>query len=188
MMTHPVTAFMLQRNSTPSLSAPAPSGAVLDSIFQAALRAPDHGRLRPWRYLIIEGDSLNKLGDLFAESAKASDSSLSLEQEKKFRKMPLRAPMVIVAIAKVQSHHKIPEIEQTVSLGVGVGYLLLALQAEGFGGMWRTGPLAYNKGVHKGLGLAEGEHIVGFLYAGTPEGKSKSVPQNDMNDFVTRWA
>ena len=187
-MTHPVTAFMLQRNSTPSLSAPAPSGAVLDSIYQAALRAPDHGKLRPWRYLTIEGDALNKLGDLFAESSKLENSNLSPEQENKFRKMPLRAPMVIVAIAKIQANHKIPEIEQTVSLGVGVGYLLLALQAEGFGGMWRTGPLAYNKGVHKGLNLNKGEHIVGFLYVGTPEGKAKSIPQNNISDFVARWA
>ena len=186
-MTHPVTAFMLQRNSTPNLSAPAPSGGVLDSIFQAALRAPDHGRLRPWRYLIIEGGSLHKLGDLFAESFKANDSNLSPEKENKFRKMPLRAPMVIVAVAKIQAHHKIPEIEQAVSLGAGVGYLLLALQAEGFGGMWRTGPLAYNKDVHKGLGLANEERIVGFLYAGTPTGKPKLIPQNDLSDFITHW-
>ena len=187
-MTHPVTAFMLERNSIPALSAPAPSGAVLDSIFQAALRAPDHGKLRPWRYLTVDGYALNKLGDLFAESSKAIDPSISIEQENKFRKMPLRAPMVIVAIAKIQVHHKIPEIEQTISLGVGVGYLLLALQAEGFGGMWRTGPLAYNKGVHKGLGLVEGEQIVGFLYAGTPEGKTKAIPNNNISDFITPWA
>ena len=187
-MTHPVTAFMLQRNSMPNLSAPAPSGAVLDVVFQAALRAPDHGRLRPWRYLTIEGDALNKLGNLFAESSKTDDPNISIEQENKFRKMPLRAPMVIVAIAKTHTHHKIPEIEQTVSLGVGVGYLLLALQAEGFGGMWRTGPLAYNKWVHKGLGLVDGECVVGFIYAGTPEGKAKSIPQHNIGDFIAPWS
>lgn len=187
-MTHPVTAFMLQRNSIPNLSSPAPSGAVLDSIFQSALRAPDHGRLRPWRYLTIEGNALHKLGDLFAESAKTDDPSLSLEQEIKFKKMPLRAPMIIVAVANIQTNHKIPEIEQTVSAGVGVGYLLLALQAEGFGGMWRTGPLAYNKAVHKGLGLTQSEQIVGFLYTGTPKGKIKSIPHLTASDFITRWA
>lgn len=187
-MTHPVTAFMLERNSTPTLSAPAPNGRVLESIFQAALRAPDHGKLRPWRYLTIEGGALIKLGGLFADSLKTGDPSITIEQENKFRKMPLRAPMIIVAIASVQAQHKIPEIEQTVSLGVGVGYLLLALQAEGFGGMWRTGPLAYNKGVHKGLGLADSEQIVGFLYVGTPEGKTKAIPQNTTSDFVASWA
>ncbi len=187
-MTHPVTAFMLERNSMPALSAPAPTGAVLGSIFQAALRAPDHGKLRPWRYLTVNGEALYKLGNLFAESSRADDPTISVEQENKFRKMPLRAPMIVVAIAKTQAHHKIPEIEQLISLGAGVGYLLLALQAEGFGGMWRTGPLAYNKGVHKGLGLVEGERIVGFLYIGTPEGKAKAIPQNNTDDFITPWA
>ena len=187
-MAHLVTEYLLQRNSFPRLCAPAPDMESLDLIFKGALRAPDHGMLMPWRYLIIEGlAKLQKLGDLFADSALLADPSLSQEQQDKFRKMPLRAPMVIVAIANVKDHPKIPSIERTLSAGAGVGYLLLLLQAEGYGGMWRTGPLAYNQFVRKGLGLSEDEQLVGFIYAGTPEGKTKAIPQHAVDDFVTCW-
>ncbi len=186
-MAHPVTEFLLQRNSSPRLSQPAPSSKQLETIFNAALRAPDHAMLRPWRYLVIQGAGLEELGEIYATSAIAADTQLSHEQQDKFRKMPHRAPMVIVAIAKLQEHAKVPEIEQVISTGVGVGYLLLALQAEGFGGMWRTGPLAYSDHVCRGLGLADNEKIVGFLYVGTPEGKAKPLPQHNVDDFVSHW-
>ncbi|WP_250658529.1 nitroreductase family protein [Alkalimarinus coralli] len=186
-MSHPVTEFLLQRNSFARLTSPAPEGELLDTLFQTALRAPDHAMLRPWRYLVIEGDALKRLGDLFASSALNADPDLSPAQQEKCRKMPTRAPMIIVAIASTQENPKVPEIEQIVSVGVGVGYLLVALQAEGFGGMWRTGPLAYNPEVKKGLGLTAEEHIAGFLYVGTPEGKPKAVPTHDVNTYVKKW-
>lgn len=186
-MPHPVTDLLLKRNSSARLTFPAPDGMLLNTLFQAAFRAPDHGLLRPWRYLVIEGDGLERLGELFVASALRETPELSQVQQDKFRKMPTRAPMVIVAIASTQEHVKIPEIEQVISAGVGVGYLLLSLQAEGYGGMWRTGPLAYNIDVQKGLGLTRQESIVGFLYVGTPEGKSKAIPAHDISTFVKKW-
>lgn len=186
-MPHPVTDFLIQRNSSAKLTSPAPDSGLLNTLFQTAFRAPDHGLLRPWRYLVIEGDGLERLGELFLESALTASPDLPQAQRDKFRKMPLRAPMVIVAIASIEADVKIPEIEQVMSAGVGVGYLLLSLQAEGYGGMWRTGPLAYNVDVAKGLGLTDQEKIVGFLYVGTPEGKAKAIPSHDVNAFVTKW-
>lgn len=186
-MPHPVTELLLQRNSSAVLSAPAPDKALLDTLFQAAFRAPDHRALRPWRYLVIENEGLDELGKLFEASALADDPELPEAKCEKCRKMPSRAPMVIIAIASPQEHEVVPEIEQLLTVGVGVGYLLLALQAEGFGGMWRTGPMAYNKAVHQGLGLAESEHIVGLLYVGTPEGKTKAIPSHEVGEFVKTW-
>lgn len=186
-MPHPVTELLLQRNSSAKLTFPAPDGALLDTLLQAAFRAPDHGLLRPWRYLVIEGDGLERLGELFVASALHESPDLTQAQQEKFRKMPARAPMVIVAIASIQEATKIPEIEQVMATSVGVGYLLLSLQAEGFGGMWRTGPLAYNTETRKGLGLADNETIVGFLYVGTLDGKAKAIPNHDINTFVKQW-
>lgn len=186
-MPHSVTDLLLKRNSSARLTFPAPDGTLLDTLFQAAFRAPDHGLLKPWRYLVIEGDGLDRLGDLFVASALHECPQLSLVQQDKFRKMPSRAPMIIVAIASTHEHVKIPEIEQIMAAGVGVGYLLLSLQAEGFGGMWRTGPLAYNSEIHKGLGLTQQERLIGFLYVGTPEGKAKVVPSHDVKTFVKKW-
>lgn len=186
-MAHPVTEFLMERNSSPRLTAPAPSCEQLELIFKTALRAPDHAMLRPWRYMVIEGEGLEALGDVYVTSAKAADVQLTPEQQEKFRRMPQRAPMVIVAIAHLQEHAKVPEVEQIISTGVGLGYLLLALQAEGFGGMWRTGPLAYDEKVARGLGLKANEKIVGFLYVGTPEGKAKPLPQNNVSDYVSSW-
>ena len=186
-MPHPVTDLLLQRNSSAKLTTPAPDGILLNTLFQTAFRAPDHGLLRPWRYLVVEGEGLDRLGELFVASALKATPDLSQAQQDKFRKMPARAPMVVVAIASIQEQVKIPEIEQVMSAGVGVGYLLLSLQAEGYGGMWRTGPLAYNVDVHNGLGLAPQEKIIGFLYIGTPEGKAKAIPSHDIDTFVKKW-
>lgn len=186
-MPHPVTDLLLQRNSSAKLTHPAPGSTLLNTLFQGAFRAPDHGLLKPWRYLVIEGDGLDRLGDLFLTSALKATPDLPQAQQDKFRKMPTRAPMIIVAIASIQEQVKIPEVEQVMSASVGVGYLLLSLQAEGYGGMWRTGPLAYNVDVQKGLGLTHHEQIIGFLYVGTPEGKAKAIPQHDINTYVKKW-
>ena len=146
-----VMEALLKRSSEPRLEAPAPDPATLENAFACAARAPDHALLRPWRYLIIEGDeALNALGELFA--ATCGDGASEKEREKRCKKA-LRAPMVIVGVASYQSHPKVPEIEQSMSAAVGMGYLLLALESAGFGGMWRTGAMAHDPAIKRGLGL-----------------------------------
>lgn len=179
-----VTEFLLNRASEPRLEAPAPDAATLDRAFACAARAPDHALLRPWRYLVIQGDGLIALGELFA-SARA-DSSEQKKREKMTKKAQ-RAPMVIVGIASPKKHHKVPEVEQILSAGAGVSYLGLALQDAGYGVMWRTGNLAYNPAVLTGLGLEEGESIIAFLYTGTASSAKPKVPRPELADFVTRW-
>ena len=191
--------LLCQRVSSPRLTEPAPNKQELDLVFKSALRAPDHMMLRPWRYLVIEGEARHKLGELFLSSAKLS-SEEQTEQSKgnfveemtefkaeKFKMMPMRAPMLIVAIASLVDHPKVPHEEQILSCGVGVGYMLLALQVLGYGGVWRTGDIALNKYVHKGLGLKSNESIVGFLYLGTPVGEPKPVPNFNPQDYFSNW-
>lgn len=156
-----------ERRSLPQLGSPAPDAAVLARVFAAAARAPDHRLLRPWRYLVIEGDGLDRLGELFVDAVTASDPERAARDGERLRQMPKRAPMVIVAVLAAQAHATVPDWEQWLSLGASVQNLLLALHAERFGAMWRTGDLAEHPAVRAGLGLADGEHIGGFLYVGT---------------------
>ncbi len=186
-MTHPLVEMICNRVSYPRLTEPAPDQDVLENIYRSALRAPDHMLLRPWRYLVIQGDARVALGQLFCDAALADDPQVSISQQEKFRTMPMRAPMIVVGIAKPSPHPKVPLEEQLVSCGVGMGYMLLSLQAEGFGGIWRTGPLASDETVRAGLGVKEHETIVGFLYLGTPQGEGKSVPHFELDDFFVNW-
>jgi nitroreductase len=179
--------LLSSRVSHPRLSEPAPSGAQLEAIYQAALRTPDHMRLKPWRYMVLEGDSLVRLGELFCQAANAEEGTLSEAQEAKYRAMPLRAPMMIIGISKNIEHAKVPIEEQQVSCGVAMGYMLLAIQAQGFGGMWRTGSLAFNAYLKAELAMAPEESIVGFLYIGTPVGDPKTLGPVDSSNYFQTW-
>ncbi len=177
---------ILNRASEPRLIAPAPDRALLDRVLACAARAPDHALLRPWRYLVVEGEGLDALGELFASAADDPDQGLDKDRDK-LRRMPLRAPMMIIGICSPRPHPKVPEIEQMMSAGVGLGYALLALEAAGFGAMWRTGEVAYHPRIREGLGLAEHERIAGYLYVGSVESRKPAVPRPALSDFVSRW-
>ncbi|XKH01011.1 nitroreductase [Marinobacter nauticus] len=176
-----VTQFLLNRTSEPRLQAPAPGKEVLEQAFQCAGRAPDHALLRPWRYLVLEGEALTQLGEAFAGAC----ANNATEQElTKARNAPLRAPMIIVGIASPKQHPKVPEVEQILAVGSGMTLLSLALNDAGFGTMWRTGAVAYAQSVHSALGLDEGESIVGFLYTGSVIVEKPRVPRPENNEFV----
>ncbi len=177
------------RISCPALAEPGPTPEQLDAIYRAALRAPDHGLLRPWKFLELTGEALNRLGEVLLKAALANDPALSEDQQRRITGLPLRAPCVIVVVAKVRPHEKIPEIEQLMSATCAAQNMMLAAHALGLGIMWRTGAPAFDPGVHAGLGLEQGDQVVGFLYVGTPAGSCKSVPELDPADFVERpWS
>lgn len=180
-----VMEAMLNRSSEPRLTTPAPDAETLEKAFACAARAPDHALLRPWRYLVIEGDeALSALGDLFASTC---EDSVPEKAREKLRNKAMRAPMVIVGIASHRNHPKVPDIEQTMSAAVGMGYLLLALETAGYGGMWRTGDLAYHPDIAKGLQLSDQEIITGFLYTGSVSTSKPPVPRPNQKEFVSRW-
>lgn len=175
--------LILNRQSCNQLAAPAPSGAVLENILQAGLRVPDHGALTPWRFIISEGESLDRLGRYF-ESA-AFNLGKSEKDLDKAAKAPLRAPMVITVVGKISAHAKVPEIEQFMSAGCVVMAMQMAAQAQGFNGIWRTGWFAYDNSIKDKLGLVDHEHIVGYLYLGTPTMSCKKIRQLESANFVT---
>jgi len=175
------------RTSSPRLSGDVPSAEVLEGLFQAALRAPDHAKLRPWRFLLVSGSDRNILGDLFAKAKLEDNPELSNLELEKIRSKPLRAPLVLVAIASIQTHPKVPEIEQVLSTGAAVQNLLLAAYASNVGAMWRTGSMAFHATVMTGLGLDSNEQIVGFVYIGEQQGKSKQVTPLDSQQYFKIW-
>ena len=175
-----------QRVSCPALNDPAPTSEQLDVMFQAALRAPDHGAIRPWRFLLVEGEGRQKLGELFLQAAKMDEPELSDEKQQKILNMPLRAPSMIVVIAATKEHPKVPDVEQQISAGCAAQNIILAAHAQGLGAMWRTGDMAYHPVVKSGLGVADAESIVGYVYLGTPR-KLRRAPQHDVSSFVSTW-
>ena len=175
------------RRSSPRLTTPAPSSEQLDAIVQSALRAADHALLRPSRYLLLQEESLTRLGELFVAADVADGVSLSAEQQEKILKKPLRAPTIIVAIARLQDHPKVPTIEQEYSAAAAVQCMSIAAYAQGLGSMWRTGSKAYHETVRTGLGVNANEKIVGFLYLGTPCGPLKGLVEHKSKDHITSW-
>jgi nitroreductase len=178
----------LTTRATPlELGDPAPTHAELSGVLAAALRAPDHGRLRPWRFLSISGESRLRLGELFASSLQHRDPRASAENLERERQKALRAPLIIVAIAAIKANPKIPAVEQLLSAGAAVQNILVACHARGFGASWKTGDAAYDPKVKEALGLRGTEEIVGFLYIGTPKAMPRPTAPLDPAGFLEAW-
>jgi nitroreductase len=178
---------LLNRVSVPRLVDPAPDAAQRELLFAAALRAPDHGQLRPFRFLTVEGAAREQMGELLAQALKLSGAEPNAQALEKARLGPLRAPLVVVVIAKLQDHFKVPKQEQRITAACAAHAILNAAFAMGVGGVWRTGDLAYSAHVAKGLGLEAGEEVVAFLYLGTPQNEPRTAPKQDTAEFVSKW-
>lgn len=180
--------LLLQRNSHPKLGGDVPDDETLAFIYQAALRAPDHGNLRPWQFIEFTGEGRQRLGQVFADSLKKEQPDADEAALRKRQNMPLRAPVVIAVIARVVvDHPKVPVVEQVISAGAAAQNILLAAHAKGLGAMWRTGDVAFEASVKTGLDLNDNDQIVGFIYLGEIEGRTKPVPEHDNHEFVQRW-
>ena len=180
-----ITDFLLYRVSAPRLGGNAPSATQREIIFQAALRAPDHAQLRPWRFFSIEGTARQHLGKAFADGLKTDNPELSTEQYEKAAKSLLRAPWIVVVVVSPTPHPKVPLLEQQLAAGCGAHAMLYAAHAQKIGAIWRTGEKAYHPAVHQHLKLKDNEQILGFLYFGEPLGKLKAAPKIDSENFVT---
>ncbi len=175
------------RNSVNLLTEPGASDEQLQNIFKAGLRACDHKDLRPWQFLLIEGDARSKFGELMVKVKTEQDGEKpSDNMTYRLSSKPLRAPTIIVVVAKIKEHDKVPEIEQVLSAGAAAQMMMTAAHAQGLGAIWRSGSLMFHPAMRSGLGLEESDKIVGFLYIGTPQ-KAKPVPELDPKDFIKIW-
>ncbi|HLI10793.1 MAG TPA: nitroreductase [Alphaproteobacteria bacterium] len=174
------------RASAIKLREPGPSRHELDQIMAAAVNAPDHGKLHPWRFIVIEGEARRRFGVLLADALRRREPDAPGARLEAERAKPLRAPMLVVVVGRPDTGSKIPEIEQIVSAGAAAQSIVLAVHALGYGCFWRTGAAAYDAMVKRGLGLAEVERVIGFLHLGTVEvpGRPREI---DPLAFVSWW-
>jgi nitroreductase len=179
--------LLLGRTSALKLAEPAPSAEELDVVLRSAVRAPDHGRLRPWRFVVIQADQRERFGELMADSLRARSSDVSPELLQRERAKAMRAPVIVVVAACVRTDRNIPAIEQIASASAAAQNIMLAAHAQGFGAMWKTGAPAYDTAVKRSLGLADADEIIGFMYLGTRVDGGAPASGPETADHVTVW-
>ena len=179
--------LLLSRESAMKLEAPGPSDEELDQIFASAGRAPDHGKLRPWRFVVIQSDKRAAFGELMAESMRRRMPDASGDALQRERDKAMRAPVIVVVAARVQKGHRIPEIEQIAAASAAAQTIMLAAPALGYGAMWKTGDAAYDPSVREALGLMPDDEIIGFMYLGTRTGAPSNVVRPAPREHVMVW-
>ena len=156
-------------------------------MFASAARAPDHGKLRPWRFVVIDSAARGAFGDVLAAHLQRTHPALSAETVQRERLKAFRAPMIVVVAAHTTAGVKIPLIEQLLSAAAAAAAMLLAAAALGFNGMWKTGAAAYDDTVKSALGLGAADVIVGFLYLGSEAPAAEPAPPREWRDLVQHW-
>ena len=176
-----------QSASAKALGEPPPSDAELAPVFAAAVTAPDHGALRPWRFFLLRGAARERLADLFVESLRRRNPDATPEEIEVLRGKPLRAPLIIAVAAKVVEHPKVPPQEQVWSAAQALQNILLALHGLGWGAVQLSGAHTYDPVVKAAFGLGEADAIVGFVYVGTSLGEARVKKRPDPALFVRQW-
>ena len=179
---------ILTRSSVPpvKLGPPGPDDAQIRRILEAGAAAPDHGKLRPWRFLVVRGAARERLGEVFASAALAKGGEAA-EVEKQ-RSAPLRAPVVVTVVAKVRPDHpKIPPAEQVASAAAAAQNMLIAAHALGLAAKWTTGKNAHDPAVRAGMGLGPDDAIVGFLFVGSSAVPHGTTERPSVDDVAVEW-
>lgn len=179
--------LLLSRFSTDALVEPAPAGAVLESILSTAMRAPDHGKLRPWRYAIVQGDARLELAQRVIASMKRLDPDVAPAKIEKRLSRFSTMPMTIVLGMHLRPEHKIPVLEQELAVGAAAMNVLNALHATGFGGVWVSGDVAYDPEFAAELGFPAPHKLAGFLFVGTPRSDAVGPTRRPVDGYVAQW-
>lgn len=183
----PALDFLLTRRSRPAktLAHPAPDRAALQVLLTAAARSPDHGKLEPWRFVVLEGGAFTRLSALVAERGAALGRTG--EEIAKAQSAYDMGVLAVVVVESPKASEKIPVIEQTYSAGAVCLALVNAALAAGWGANWLTGWPAHDAGFcAQGLGLAPGERVAGIIHIGTETAAPPDRPRPDI-DAITTW-
>ena len=181
----PVLDFLARRRSASAatLRAPAPDKAQLRDLLRLAVRVPDHGKLNPWRFIVLEGDGKARFADALEQIAETAPDS----EKRKGALFKLKIPPMAVVVVSRYIEGKIPEWEQRMSSAAVCNTLLIAALAMGFGANWITDWYAYDEEAAALLGLGAGEKASGFVYLGTPDEAPQERVRPDVNALVSRW-
>ena len=186
----PVRDYLLTRRSVgiAFLQEPGPNPSELEQILTIGTRVPDHGKIAPWRLIVIDGDNRAKAGQRLSDIAARNNPALdeaSLEVE---RRRFLPAPLTIGVISAPQAHPKVPEFEQLLSAGNVALNLVHAAHALGYAASWVTRWYSFDAEAAAMLGARDGERFVGFVHIGTPTAVIEDRPRPALETIVTRWA
>ncbi|MFB7340343.1 nitroreductase family protein [Streptomyces hydrogenans] len=175
-----VTTALLTRRSEHDLAAPAPGHEEFAYLLKVAATAPDHGLLRPWRWILIRGEAREELGACLAEEAPLDRRS---QAAAKTQRAPLLASLVFAPV----HGHKVPEWEQLAATSAMTQSLMLLLHSRGYGSIWRTGPGVGSPQVRRLLTLNDEERCLGWLYIGTANGDAtrRRRPLSDVSDRLS---
>ncbi|OBW95192.1 NAD(P)H nitroreductase [Gallibacterium salpingitidis] len=179
--------LLLHRHSEKNLIAPAPTPQELETIFQATRRVPDHGKLTPYRFVVMEKEGLQKLGDLLKEAV--VELNLGEERLAKAAGFPERAPMFVAVIAEINKEiKKVPAWEQMLSAGCAAYAFQLAANALGYANVWVTGPWIDGSALRQAFGCREHDKVVALIMLGTAQDKTPRPIKEynkDKDNFVT---
>lgn len=175
-------ALLARRRSTKIIHfrEPGPSTAEIDVLLRLAARVPDHGKLGPWRFVVIEGEGRARAGQALAGVAEEAMKEAAIESF-------TRAPACVMVVSTAAPHAKIPEWEQQLSAGALCFALLVSAHAMGYGGCWLTGWACYDARARAALGLADHERIAGFIHLGTPTETPAERVRADWRARTTRF-
>ena len=183
----PLSLLRTRRSGKPrDMIAPGPDDAQLRTILEAAMRVPDHGKLNPWRFVIVGNDQRERLADLLTSAYRAEKPDAGRLEIEAMRQFAHQAPTLVVVISAPVADSKIPRWEQELSAGAACMALLMAAHATGFVGGWLTGWPAYSHAVRDDFGDS-GSRIAGFIFIGTPARDLEERPRPDYDAVVRMW-
>lgn len=188
-MPHPMLDFLKTRRSVKPMlmEGDAPDAAEIATILGIASRTPDHGKLAPWRFIVIEGEARLRAGDMLAAIYKADHPDADAETLAFERRRLARAPLAIGVVSRASAHPKIPEWEQTLSVGAACMNLTLAANALGYGTNWLTEWYSYDRRALDGFGLSPQERMAGFIHIGRSSAPVQDRERPALADIVTRF-
>lgn len=175
-----------QRHMDANVKQDAVPRALIEKLLSAAVQAPNHYKVRPWRFVVLSGNGLRQLGDAMAASSAERQPDLPFEALEKIRVLPFRAPLVIAVGVDTPSEAKVSQIENIVAAAAACQNLLLAAHAEGLAVKWRTGEWALDAKVKEFLGFSADQHLIAFLYIGYPANPVSPEPRPSFDDR-TMW-
>jgi nitroreductase len=179
--------YLKTRRSMPAfqMKEPGPSKEEIQEILTLATRVPDHGKLAPWRFIVMTGDARKRITAELAAIAKADKPDLSTEMVQVEDTRFLRAPVVIAVVSKAAPHFKIPEWEQVMSAGAVCLNMVMAANALGYVSNWLTEWMAFDERAHRVLGVEPGEKVAGFIHIGSTDFPVVERPRPDLAEIVT---
>jgi nitroreductase len=183
----PIALLHSRRSGKPrDMIAPGPDAAQLDQILRAAIRVPDHGKLAPWRFVVVGADQRETFAAVLVNAYKAEKPAAGRLEIEAMEQFARQAPTLIVALSSPVAESKIPLWEQQLTMGAACMNLLTAAHALGFVGGWLTGWPAYSEAVRDAFGTPA-QRIAGFLFIGTPARALEERPRPEFDHVVRHW-